>query len=152
MNRRTKKKTQRLIESRVKMNRRIVLHPQLDFFLFLQDQISFFFDAFVGVVAVFFLDFVLNIARSVGYLNKFFFPEDFCLFCSHVWAFFSCCTSHIRVNYFARAYLIQGYNRAHIKFRWTQRTAAGLFCTNLTHTHHIHTICSSSQKFYSILI
>lgn len=39
----------------------------------------------------------------------------FASFFSHMWTFR---TLHIRVNYFARAYRIQGYNRAHIIFRW----------------------------------
>lgn len=38
------------------------------------------------------------------------------------------CTLHIRVNYFARAYRIQGYNRAHIIFRWMR-------CSLIPRTH-----------------
>lgn len=53
------KKLQRLIELRVKMNRRIVLHPQLDFFYFHKIK-SHFFRCLVGVVAVFFSRFCIE--------------------------------------------------------------------------------------------
>lgn len=150
------KKKKGLIESRVQMNRRIVLHLWFSYKVFhlllqcmplfhmIKSQFFFYFtrsfcSLFVmpsGVLNItlwWLVRLHLNIRICVCFFSALIFSRVY-VFCSHIWTYY---TSHICVNYFARAYLIQGYNRAHIQFRWTRLR---LFCTHRLSIIPAHTL------------